>query len=281
MKKLILIISLLIININLYAFDVADSHIYNSRFWKNSLSVSTRPSYNLLVGASFDITKHDNFDHHIYAVRVPIALRLWEADFLLQPFFYPNSSNDASAYGGKIQFGGMIKMDEVEQITTDMYISAAFASHKADVSRGGAVTQDDTFYQMAYELGVKYNFFKTYGFDISGNVFQYPSGITDVDGVAGVMNQQELADLGTLDYVLDLPKFSGGLKMLWNSPGNKATSFLSYRYIDFHKQSAIQSAMISTTVMVYSTLYVSLSYNHLFIHGTDKDLFGGGIMFKF
>ncbi|MDR0646562.1 MAG: hypothetical protein LBG46_06400, partial [Elusimicrobiota bacterium] len=63
MSKLIVILSVMFAGINIWALEieVSDSHIFGSEFWRNSLSISTRPYYPFFVGAEFDLTEHKNF----------------------------------------------------------------------------------------------------------------------------------------------------------------------------------------------------------------------------
>jgi hypothetical protein len=280
MKKISLFVFALFLCSGAFALDMMDRHIHTSRFWSNSFSVSARPAYALSVTGEFDVTDHDAFDNHTYALRLPVMLRLENTGFIFKPFFYPDNGNGADAYGAKLSFTSIINRDEINQAFTRVMLSAAVAKQKADVYKNGAVKQDDGFYQAAYEAALNFNFFEQYGFDISGSVYQYFSGISGVEGVAGVMNQQELADLGTLDYVLGLPKFAAGAKILWVSAVSRSDNYIGYKYIDFYNNGAAHSLMLNSTVNFYKNVYFNLAYNHLFVNG-GRDLYGAGIMVKF
>jgi hypothetical protein len=281
MGKLALIIPFLLLSANAYAFEVSDTHIHNSGFWSNSVSVNFRPAFAFSIGGQFDVTEHKVFNSHAYALRMPVGIRTDNTAFNLIPFYYPDNVNDAYAYGGKLSFTSVMTRDEVNDYTTRVFLSAAFSGSKADLVKDGAALEDETFYQAAYEFGLNFDFFDNYGFETSINAFQYMSGITDVDSLNGVMNQQELANLGTLDYILGLPKFSGGAKMVWKSNVSRSDNFISYRYIDFYNEGAKHSLLLSSTVNIfYSNLFLNFSYNHLF-GGGNRDLYGAGIMVKF
>ncbi|MDR0953434.1 MAG: hypothetical protein LBM71_04530 [Elusimicrobiota bacterium] len=283
MKKVILSLFCLFFALPaLFALEVADNYTHNSKFWKNSAAMSIRPYYALKIGAEFDITEHDNFANNIYALRLPITLNISGLGLILKPFYYPDNANNASAWGGKMMLVSKLSEDEINETLVQAYIGGGFGSQKADVLRNGSLTSKDTFSQLAYELGLNIDFFNQFSFEAGGNAFQYLSGISNVQSVGGVLNQQELADLGTLDYVLGLPRASGGAKMRWRSVQSRSDNYISYRYIDFYRQKAAHSLMASSTIAIFSKLFLNISYNHLFIAGsTDKDLYGGGIMLKF
>ena len=96
------------------------------------------------------------------------------------------------------------------------------------------------------------------------------------------MNQTELADLGTLDYVLGLPSYSAGARIRWRSEANSADNFVSYRYINFHNTGIIHSVLVSSTVRMSNNFYLNLAYNHLFRAGmADTDLYSAGVTLKF
>ena len=282
MKKL-LIAALLIGTASNFAFsfDIADSHTHNSSFWKNTLSFSVRPAYVLTLGAEFDISEHKKFVNNIYAFRLPVTVRSRGYGIIVKPFWYPDNANGAKAAGGKVILTAGVNNDDVEQTSSSAYIGAGFAAQKADIVKGATVKPQENFYQVAYEAGINYDFFNQYSFDITGNIFEYLSGISGVDDLRGVMNQQELADLGTLDYVLGLPKGSAGIKIKWFSAINKSENYISYKYINFYTQDAVHSLMFGSNLRLSSNVYLNIAYNHLFEKGSNRDIYGGGIMLRF
>jgi hypothetical protein len=282
MKKLLLSVLFLSVFCGFsFAFEVADNHTHNSSFWKNSVSISARPVYAVSLGAEFDISEHKKFDNHIYAFRLPVTLRSNDYGIIIKPFWYPDNANGAKAYGGKIMLVAGVNRDEVAQSSSQAYVGLGFGAQQADMVKSGAVELKKDFYQLAYEAGANYNFFGQYSFDITGNAYQYLSGIAGVESLRGIMNQQELADLGTLDYVLGLPRGSAGLKIKWASSVNNSENYISYKYIDFFTQDAVHSLMLGSNLRVSENVYFNIAYNHLFESGSDKDVYGGGIMLRF
>ena len=96
------------------------------------------------------------------------------------------------------------------------------------------------------------------------------------------MNQNEMADLGTIDYVLNLPHFSAGGGITWISPENNTKTFLSYKYINYEQNLIAHSLMLKTIIPISQNLLATLIYNHVFErHHTNKDLFGVGLNYLF
>lgn len=278
MKKLISIFIFVLTLTPVFAFSVADNYTHNSRFWRNGAAVSFAPARQFFLGAEFDVTEHKDFDNHIYALRAPFGFMSDAFSIRAVPFFLPDNANGAWAYGGKLMFSTGLKVNEIDGTAAEGYLSAGIVSQKADVLKNGVLTEKDTFVQTAYEAGLLSNFYGVYSFSLSGNVYQYLSGLEGVKAVRGVFNQAELADLGTIDYILGLPRASGGLKVTWRSEENRAETFLSYRYIDMHDANARHSLLISTNVMLSAKASLRLSYNHVFVpNEADSDIYGVGL----
>ncbi|MDD6173960.1 MAG: hypothetical protein ACI352_01390 [Elusimicrobiaceae bacterium] len=278
MKKLISFLIFVFTLTPVFAFSVADNYTHNSRFWRNSAAISFAPARQFFVGAEFDVTEHKDFDNHIYAFRLPFGFASDALSVRAVPFFLPDNGNDSWAYGGKLMFSSALKLNEVDGTAAEGYLSAGIVSQKADVLKNGVLTEKDTFIQAAYEAGVVSNFFGVYLFNFSGNVYQYLSGLEGVKAIRGVFNQSELADLGTIDYMLGLPRASGGVKATWRSEENRAETFISYRYIDMHDDDARHSLLISTNVLVSAKASLRISYNHIFVpNQTDSDIYGIGL----
>ncbi|MDR0734898.1 MAG: hypothetical protein LBG16_04335 [Elusimicrobiota bacterium] len=282
MKKVIFCFALLAAAPYVCGFEVSDTHTHSSLFWRNNISVVARPVYALSLGAEFDLTEHDNFAHHIYALRMPITLRSGgDTQFTLRPFYYPDNANGASAWGAFAAVRMLVNSDEVENSYANAQLSAAYAAQKADVIKNGLITRDDDFRQLAYGLLVNFNYFDSYSFDLAGTVYQYLSGIDGVQSVFGVLNQAEAADLGTLDYVLSLPYYSAGVKIRWMSSASRSDNYISYRYFDTHNAGGAHSLMLGTMVNLGMDFFINFAYNHIFRAGADRDLYSAGITYKF
>ena len=161
----------------------------------------------------------------------------------LEPFLYPDS-NHANAYGGSVKLEGLLRSDDISGIYAGGYLKAAFANQKANIARGAAPQNKENFKQWAFEGGLNFNFANLYNFNFSGNIFTYPDRVKDITFFGGIMNQNELADLGTIDYVLNFPQFSAGGSIVWISSENNTKTSLGYKYINYENNLVAHSVML-------------------------------------
>lgn len=281
MKRFLFFCLFCSLSLSSFAFSVGDFFFKNSRFWQNRVSLDILSGNDVLAGMEFDIVSHRDIENKIYAFRVPLMLKFNMVDFTFEPFFYPNTNNDASAYGGKLTVRGVIRDNQITNNSSQGYLKAAYAVQSANVERLGLVNKED-FKQLVFEGGLNFNFGGFYNFDIGGNIFNYPDNVKEVGAFGGIMNQAEVGNLGTIDYVLALPQFSVGGGITWLSTESNAKSSVSYRYIDYEKDLSAHSIMVKTIVPVDEKVLITLIYNHLFeTHRTNRDLFGAGINYLF
>lgn len=281
MKKFLYFCLFCSLGLSSFAFSVGDFFIKNSRFWQNRFSLDILSGSDVLAGMEFDLVSHKHVENKIYAFRVPLMLKFNMVDFTLEPFFYPNTNNDASAYGGKFIIKGVIRDDQINNNSSYGYLKTAYANQSANVERLGVVNKEH-FRQFVFEGGLNFNFGGLYNFDIGGNIYNYPDNARNVGAFGGIMNQSEIGNLGTLDYVLALPRFAAGGGITWLSTENNAKSSVSYRYIGYEQNLTAHSVMIKTTVPLDDKMLITLIYNHLFeTHRTNRDLFGFGFNYLF
>jgi len=282
MKKFLIFCLFCSLALPVFAISVGDTFIKNSRFWQNKLSINMFSGDVALAGFEFDLTKHRDINGHIYSFRVPLMFNSPLVDFVLEPFFYPNTNNDAWAYGGSLTIKGILRDDEINNTSSSGYIKASFANQKVNIARETIPLQKDDFKQFAFEGGVNFNFSDLFIFDFIGNIFKYTDNTDDILTFNGIMNQNEMGNLGTIDYVLALPSFSAGGGITWLSTENNAKSFISYRYIEFEHNLSTHSVMLNTMIPVDKSIIITFTYNHLFeTHRTNRDLFGVGINYLF
>ena len=265
-----------------FAISVGDTFIKNSRFWQNKFSLNFFSGDTALAGLEFDFTEHRDIEEHILAFRAPFMLNFPLVDFVFEPFFYPNTNNDTWAYGGSVTIKGILRDNEITNTSSLGYLKASFANQSANITRTVSPLNKENFRQLTFEGGLNLNFSNLFVFDLGGNIFNYPDNVDNVITFNGVMNQQEMGNLGTIDYVLALPRFSAGGGITWLSSENNAKSFISYRYIGYEQNLTTHSVMVNTMIPVDNNVIVTLTYNHLFeTHKTNRDLFGVGINYLF
>lgn len=284
MRKIFLTFIFIFVGTGAFALDVAESFTYSNSFWQNSISASQSLNYFMSIGLNFDLTEHDDVANHIYTFSLPMLIRSDNFGLIFTPFIMPDNANDASAKGAKLSCSFGMKYDELEQTSSHAFLSVGFADQNAYVQKKGELPQKDNFYQLAYEGGLVFNYFDVYLFEISGNIFQYPSGISSVETFGGILDQQNISSLQTLDYIYALPRGSAGLKIGWNSQESRSENTLSYRFIEFYEKDipAYHSLQFQSSIIITNRLSVILGYNHIFISSKkDRDIFKGVISFKF
>lgn len=281
MKKLFLLFIFCNLVLQSFAFSAGDLFIKNSRFWQNKFSVDILGQSDISAGFTFDLTEHKDRKDNIYAFHIPFMLNFPMLDLTVVPFWYPES-NSANAYGGSIKLEGLLRSDEINMTYVKGYFKTAFANQNTNIIRGVAPQNKENFKQLAVEGGIDFNLANLYVFNINGNVFSYPDKVKDITSFGGIMNQSELADLGTIDYVLNLPEFSVGGVITWISNENNTRTNFSYKYINYKNNLINHSLMLQTLIPVSENLIATLIYNHIFeTHHKNKDLFGIGLNYLF
>lgn len=280
MKKLLLLFLFCNLTLGSLAFSIGDLFIYNSHFWQNRVSVDLLDENIFSAGVTFDLTKHDYANDKIYAFHLPLMLKFSMLDLVFEPFIYPHS-NDAEAYGGSVTLNTLVKSDDITSTYVNGYLKASLANQKANIARGGLQNKEN-FEQLAFETGLNFNLANLYIFNVNGNFFSYPDEVKDITYFGGIMNQNDLADLGTIDYVLNLPNFSFGGGITWLSPENNTKTTFRYKYINYEHNLIAHSLMLQTMIPVSEKLVATLIYNHVFeSHHKNKDLFGVGLNYLF
>lgn len=282
MKKLFCLCLFSGLAVSSFAFSAGDLFIKNSRFWQNKFSLDIMSEEPVFLGFSFNLTDHRDFNKKIYSFGLPFMLSFPLFDLVFEPFIYPNTNNDAWAYGGSITLKGLLRSDEINNTSSQGYLRAGFANQNANITRIGGTNEKENFRQFAFEGGLNFNFQNLFNFDINGNIYTYPDEVKNIAAFGGIMNQNEIANLGTIDYVLNLPHYSIGGGITWLSTETNAKSSLSYKYVNYENDLKTHSVMIQTKVPLEQHLILTLIYNHLFeTHGKNRDLFGVGLNYLF
>ena len=281
MKKLFLLFIFCSFALKTFAFSAGNLFIQNSCFWQNKFSLDLLGQGEVSAGLTFDLTEHKDIKDHIYAFHIPFMLNFSMLDLTVNPFWYPESNN-AEAYGGSIKLQGLIRNDEINSTYVNGYFKTAFANQNTNIIRGTSPQTKEKFKQFAFEGGLDFNLANLYIFNINGNVFTYPNKVKDISFFGGIMNQNDLADLGTIDYVLNLPEFSVGGIITWISNENNTRTSFSYKYINYENNLINHSLMFRTLIPVSKNLIATLIYNHIFeMHHKNKDLFAVGLNYLF
>ncbi len=269
--------------------DVSASYIGASHFDQVRAGLTIAPTLNLLTGVEAKMINERSFEDPVYSVNVPVRLDFDLMKIELAPFYYfKNKSDnplyqDASAYGISGRLIMALQDDEVNDLYTHAVIGVSYARQDGTVFYDNGSFSNTGYSQMAYTLELHKNFFRMFGFQVAANVFQYPDGITGVQGVRGVMDQQELAFTQTFDVVHDLAKYTVGARITRMWPDNNATLYLSYRYGEYYTADPEHSFIVGNSFAATRSISADIAYNHVrTIHNENKrDIFYARLVFSF
>lgn len=280
MKKLTLFITLLLLSsaaLQARTVDVSAAYIGASHFDQARVSAVAAWSLNVLAGVEAKYVKEDGFKDPIYSVSLPVGLDFDYLKLDLKPFYYfKNKSKDekyqdASAYGVSARLIMTLEDDTVNDLYTHAYLGASFARQKGTLAYSDGSLSNEDYTQFAYTLGLTKNFFRRFGFEAAGTVFQYPNGIDGVKAFRGIMDQQELASTQTYDVVHDLGKYALGTRLTWMWPDQQSSLYLGYRYGEFYTADPEHSFIAGNTFAITRDIHADLAYNHVrTVHNENK-----------
>ena len=292
MKKFILFFAFCIFSsaaLQARTADVSAAYIGASHFDQVRAGLTMAPTLNLLAGVEAKMVNECAFEDPVYSVNVPIRLDFDLMKIELSPFYYfKNRSEDAqyqdaSAYGISGRLIMALQDDEVNDLYTHAVIGVSYARQDGTVFYDNDSFSNKGYSQMAYTLELHKNFFRMFGFQASASLFQYPDGITGVQGVRGVMDQQELAFTQTFDVVHDLAKYTLGARLTRMWPDNNATLYVAYRYGEYYTADPEHSFIVGNSFAATRSISADIAYNHVrTIHNENKrDIFYARLVFSF
>lgn len=249
--------------------DLTASYTGGSHLDKTHVSATMALTLNTLAGVDVGAVNPRYIKDTIYSLAVPVVMDFEQVSLTLRPFYYfKNKSDnplfqDASAYGINAQMRMTLTDDRVENTYTHAVAGVSFGRQKGTAFYQNGSFENRYYSQMAYTLGISQILYNAFGFEVDGAVFQYPDGVSEVVGFRGVLDQQDLARLQTLDFVQSLPKYSVAARMtrMWSENGS--TLYLSYRYGEFHTTRAEHSIMFGNTFPIGDRISVDVAYNHV------------------
>lgn len=262
-----------------FSGNISETFTYNSRFVRNDVRLTIPVTYFLTAGGEFSLNNTKYYSDNIMTFLLPLAFKADMVNILVKPF-YVNDTDGLNAKGANLTLAVNLREDTANALFTQAYISVSYAEQKAEVARAAAVNKE-YYKQLAYTLGIKQNFYDTFFFTLSGDLFQYPSGISNVEGIAMVLDQNYLADLGTYSTVLGLPKYSAGIRLA-RGLENKSTIYLSYKFTEFYLSGRFHSVTLGNEFPLMQKLWADLGYNHTIENdGKKRDFFRAAVKYNF
>lgn len=249
--------------------DVSASYTGAKHFDQVQAGATVALSLTTFAGVEAKLANERAFKDPIYSLATPISLELEQIRFVLRPFYYfKNKSDqpalqDSSAFGVNALMRVTLEGDEVEDNYTYSFLGASFARQKGTVFYDTDPAANRYYSQAAFTLGLAKTLYNAFGFDLVGTLFQYPDRVSGVTALHGVMNQQELAQMQTLDIVHELPKYTLATRMsrIWTDNGS--TAYISYRYGEYHTAKPEHSIMVGNSFTAFGRVSVDVAYNHV------------------
>ncbi|MBP5430209.1 MAG: hypothetical protein J6Y25_04960 [Elusimicrobiaceae bacterium] len=241
---------------------------------------------NWSTGLEAKMADEKAFKNNVYEVKVPFQFSSDALSFSVTPFYYlknTSDSKDYNAFGISSQFILMLEDNAVDEIYSHVFMGAAFARQEGFLLAEGGDVHHQYYSQAAYTLGLHKNFYRAFSFEVLGTLFQYPDGVSNVDGWRGILDQQDLVSLQTYEIVHELPKytFGGRITRMWAE--KRATIYLGYRFGEFHTADPEHSFVIGNSFTLASWASLDFGYNHLrTVHNSHKrDIFHAQLKFVF
>ena len=256
------------------SFDSSASYIYSSDFNQARVGASVPLGLNMAAGLEvkyvedkFPIAQGAKKDP-VYSLYIPLQFDLEIAKLDITPFYYfKNKTNvpveqNATAYGVHTRLTMSLLKDDVNEVYTQGYLEFAYARQKASVLDNTA-WENQYYDQAAFTLGVRQNFYSSFLFQVAATAYQYPDGISHVDGFSGVLDQKDLAFVQSYDVSRALGKYalSTRLARLWAS--NQSSLYIGYHYAESYTADPQHSVLIGNTFRIGEHIYMDMAYNHL------------------
>lgn len=294
MRKLLLLLTAVFFSANAAQAKTVDaraSYLWSSSKNQATASLLVAPTYNTQVGIAARYVK-DMQDYSfgrlkdpIYSVYVPMLLQFELLDLELTPFYYfkHNSENpayqDAYAYGVTAALTMLMENDQVNDIYTRARMGASYARQQGTLFTKEAAPENTDYAQVAYFLQLSHSMFQAYRLEAMGAAFQYPDGITDVTAWRGVMNQQDLVALQTLDITRDLRKYALGGRFVRTWAESGSALYVGYSFTENYTADPDHSFIIGNSFPLVRNVFLDLAYNHIETtsHKNKRDIFYVGL----
>lgn len=294
MRKLLLLLTAVFFAANAAQAKTVDaraSYLWSSSKNQATASLLVAPTYNTQVGIAAryvkDMQKYSfgRLKDPIYSVYVPMLLQFELLDLELTPFYYfkHNAENpayqDAYAYGVTAALTMLMENDQVNDIYTRARLGASYARQQGTLFTKEAAPENTDYDQVAYFLQLNHSMFQAYRLEAMGAAFQYPDGITGVTAWRGVMNQQDLVALQTLDITRDLRKYALGGRFVRTWAESGSALYVGYSFTENYTADPDHSFIIGNSFPLVKNVFLDLAYNHIETtrHKNKRDIFYVGL----
>lgn len=279
MKKFILGFVVMLSGLNGFSstWEMSAAYRGSSKFYQVAAAIEKNLSLSFSAGLEARFTDEKEVKDPIYSVYVPLQLESEMLKAYVTPFYYFKNKSyesglqDASAWGVTGRLLMTLQEDSVEELYTHAYIGVSFARQTGTLFLDNGTSSNQSYNQLAYTLGVHKNFFRSFSFEVTGNIYHYPDGITGVEGFRGIMDQQDLAPSQTFDLSHELGKYNVGARLTRIWMERQASLYLGYRFAEFYSVEPEHSVVVGNTFSLTQTARADVGYNHVqSVHNNHK-----------
>ncbi|MGB2578550.1 hypothetical protein AAIR98_000469 [Elusimicrobium simillimum] len=271
MKKLTVILSLFLAAANLHALKVSDSFFINSDFMRNDLSVVAPITTRFAMGLEASYIDHDDIKDKILMFSAPLVHTDDWMQITLSPFA-TTKADDLYAFGASAHLLLAMENNVVDDKYTQAHLAVSYANQKADISTDSGDKRKNMG-EIGYYLALRKNFFNAFFFGVNGSAYQYTNGISGVNKVKSILDQNQIANINTFDFINQLPKYSVGTtftRMLEKG----ANIYLSYSFIEYYTTRPEHSILVGNDFPIGKRFKGDIGYNHIICRGGSKrDIF--------
>ena len=231
-------------------------------FKKDSISVFTSISTRTVLapGAAF-YKDRGSYRDAVYSLRLPVMYSGDDYFLSFKPFFYPARAGiKSSACGAKVY-----ALTELGESSDSSYlhltVSGAAAKQKTGLNIDGTKT-NKTFAQNAFEVQLEKGFYDQFFFLVSAAGFTKPSGAKNLNLINPVLDQAELAYLGTFRTITAMPEWALALQFARNmAPDFDSHIYAGFSRISFRQADPGNSAVFGMKLRLNDDASLDLAYN--------------------
>ena len=230
---------------------------------KNSLTLFSTSSSAFTSGLNLSFYKDSaGYRDKVYSFRLPLMYSGHGHFISLKPFVYPVSPQTRSgAAGGRFYFLTSLGESESESYL-HLIVSGAWARQKAFITRPGSPAGRKTFSESAYELQLEKSFFGQFFIQASAAGFPKVPGITNSRLVSPVLDQSDMALLGTFRPLTAVPEWAMTAQIARNMrPDFESHLYAGYSKISFRQAEQINSVIAGMKLGLNDKSSLDLAYN--------------------
>lgn len=231
-------------------------------FKKDSISIFTGISTRTVLapGAAF-YKDRGIYRDAVYSLRLPVMYSGDDYFLSFKPFFYPARAPGKSSAGGAKVYALTDLGESSDSSYLHLTVSGAAARQKTGLNINGTKT-NKTFTQNAFEVQLEKSFYNQFFFLASAAGFTKPSGAKNPDLINPVLDQAELAYLGTFRTITAIPEWALALQFARSmAPDFDSHIYAGFSRISFRQADPGNSAVFGMKLRLNEDASLDLAYN--------------------